>query len=275
MQNKTKEISLHKYRNETLRKENDILSIEEPLEIMLSRLDRVPAFQKMTLSITMRTPGDDHELALGFLITENVITSKDQIKRVSFDDNKINIVLSDKSSFSPDSLVRHFYTTSSCGVCGKTSIEALSNKSQYEDFIKNDLFTIESEVICKIPKALREYQESFSQTGGIHAAGIFTPDGRLIELFEDVGRHNALDKLIGSAFLNGKLPLSEKILALSGRISFELVQKAFMAGISCIVAIGAPSSLAVELAEEYSMSLIGFLKKKSFNVYTGHRKIEV
>lgn len=239
----------------------DALAVEEPLEIIL----RQPKSVK-TISITMRTPGHDRELAAGFLFTEGVITSLSDIDSLTENGrNQITVnVLSDSDTASLD---RNFYTTSSCGVCGKTSLEAIRTLQNKNDYKINDLF-VERSVILSLNQQLIKRQEVFESTGGLHASALFSSEGKLIGLKEDVGRHNALDKLIGSMLLENQLPLNNKILLLSGRTSFELVQKAVMGGIQFIASIGAPSSLAVELAEEFNISLIGFLKKSTFNIYT-------
>ena len=251
----------------------DVLSIEEPLEIRLKYIQDNEVYNQ-TISVTMRTPGNDVELALGFLFTEGIISSYEAIQEVNHLEkncalqkkNSIQVVLND--GFTPHLLQseRNFYTTSSCGVCGKSSIESIKTVSPFENSNKPK-FDISASVLYQLPQKLRAAQSDFANTGGIHASGLFSLDGELFLLQEDVGRHNALDKLIGHAFATDMLPLNQHILLLSGRISFELVQKAAMAGISIVVAIGAPSSLAVELAQEFDMTLIGFLNENRFNIY--------
>ena len=251
----------------------DILSIEEPLEIRLKYIQDNEVYNQ-TISVTMRTPGNDVELALGFLLTEGIISSYEAIQEVNHLEkncalqkkNSIQVVLND--GFTPHLLQseRNFYTTSSCGVCGKSSIESIKTVSPFENSNKPE-FDISASVLYQLPQKLRAAQSDFANTGGIHASGLFSLDGELFLLQEDVGRHNALDKLIGHAFAKDMLPLNQHILLLSGRISFELVQKAAMAGISIVVAIGAPSSLAVELAQEFDITLIGFLNENRFNIY--------
>ena len=251
----------------------DILSIEEPLEIRLKYIQDNEVYNQ-TISVTMRTPGNDVELALGFLFTEGIISSYEAIQEVNHLEkncalqkkNSIQVVLND--GFTPHLLQsdRNFYTTSSCGVCGKSSIESIKTVSPFKSSNKPK-FDISASVLYQLPQKLRAAQSDFANTGGIHASGLFSLDGELFLLQEDVGRHNALDKLIGHAFAKDMLPLNQHILLLSGRISFELVQKAAMAGISIVVAIGAPSSLAVELAQEFDMTLIGFLNENRFNIY--------
>jgi FdhD protein len=262
-------INITKIDSNHWREANDALAIEEPLEIQLqSGLNEVNS-----ISVTMRTPGNDLELAVGFLFTEGIIKSDQQIKSHHIDEsaNKILIALNDGEAPFIKNAERNFYTTSSCGVCGKASIEAIKVTSQFK--IHKDEIRVDSEVIAQLEKELLKQQTVFSKTGGLHASALFDHQGKFIALREDVGRHNALDKLIGSAFLNDQLPLSNKILLLSGRASFELVQKASMAGIPIVVAVGAPSSLAVSLAEEVGITLIGFLRNDRFNIYCGAGRI--
>ena len=259
----------------------DILSIEEPLEIRLKYIQDNEVYNQV-ISVTMRTPGNDAELTLGFLYTEGIISSYDAIKEASHLEkncalqkkNSIQVTL--KEGFAPKLMQadRNFYTTSSCGVCGKSSIESIKTVSPFKSSNKPK-FDISASVLYQLPQKLRAAQSDFANTGGIHASGLFSIDGELLLLQEDVGRHNALDKLIGHAFAKGMLPLNQHILLLSGRISFELVQKAAMAGISIVVAIGAPSSLAVELAQEFDITLIGFLNENRFNIYHSATTISV
>ncbi len=252
----------------------DTLSIEEPLEIRLSYGSNTDRVQK-NISVTMRTPGNDIELAIGFLFTEGIITSFENIQdaysvKMNCLSQKQNIVQVDlKENFSPNLMQtdRNFYTTSSCGVCGKSSIESIKTVSSFGNLTKPKIM-IDASVFYQLPEKLRIAQSDFDSTGGLHASGLFTIQGDLILLTEDVGRHNALDKLIGKSLISQSLPLNEHILLLSGRASFELIQKAAMAGISIIAAIGAPSSLAVELATEFNITLLGFLKDNKFNIYS-------
>lgn len=262
----------------------DVLAVEEPLEIRI----KPSSEPHRAVSITMRTPGNDGELAAGFLFTEGILTSPDQIKKIrhcgltigkgvgtldraaALNSNTIRVDLRDGIDIDLKSLERNFYTTSSCGVCGKSSIEALRTGITP---LQSNEFTASSELIHSLPALLRESQSVFDQTGGLHASALFDQDGTLDIVREDVGRHNALDKVIGAKFLDGKLPLSEKILLVSGRASFELVQKALMAGIPILAAVGAPSSLAVELASEYGMTLAGFVRDQRFNIYCGRERI--
>ncbi|MRX40227.1 formate dehydrogenase accessory sulfurtransferase FdhD [Flavobacterium sp. LC2016-23] len=253
---------------------SDTLSIEEPLEIRISYGSRTERIQK-NISVTMRTPGNDRELAVGFLFTEGIIGSFEDVERaypveMNCMSKKQNIVQVDLTeNFSPNLMQtdRNFYTTSSCGVCGKSSIQSIKTVSPFGNLVK-PARTIDVTVFYTLPQKLRTAQSDFASTGGIHASGLFDIQGNLILLTEDVGRHNALDKLIGQSLMNKSLPLKEHILLLSGRASFELIQKAAMAGISVIASIGAPSSLAVELAKEFNITLLGFLKENRLNVYS-------
>ncbi len=251
---------------------SDVLAVEEPLEIRLG----FPDGTHKAISITMRTPGHDAELAAGFLFTEGMLTSPDQIKqtrhcgpaKAGTPSNTIRVDLNDGLDLDLKRLERNFYTTSSCGVCGKASIEALATGVRpIESTMK-----FGADVIHSLPQKLRDAQAVFDKTGGLHASALFNTDGTLDIVREDVGRHNALDKVIGAKFMTAEMPLSDKILLVSGRASFELVQKALMAGIPVLAAVGAPSSLAVELATEYGMSLLGFVRDGRFNIYSsGHR----
>lgn len=255
---------IHKYIAGKIFPEEDVISGEEPLEIIL-RWKKIN-FTK-TISITMRTPGDDHLLALGFLFSEGIISSYEDVEAVSFpSDHQVKVYLSENVSSQMPTLERNFYTTSSCGICGKSSIEAIEVKTSCVIVPSS---SIKANIILSLPEKLNQQQSLFELTGGIHACALFDLNGNLLELFEDVGRHNALDKLIGSAFKKKLLPLTEYILLLSGRVSFEMMQKATVAGIPSVVAIGAPSSLAVDLAQSRNHLLVGFLKNNRFNIYAG------
>ena len=248
----------------------DQLAVEEPLEIQLSY--GAEEKTQASISVTMRTPGQDEELAVGFLFTEGVIQHSDQIKSVrALDENKLLVALHDHVKPSLQKTERNFYTTSSCGVCGKSSIDAIHAVSFYQN-VSDNIF-LESKIFYSLEEKVRKHQSLFESTGGLHASALFDLHGNFIMLREDVGRHNALDKVIGAALMNKQLPLISTILLLSGRVSFELVQKASMAGIKIVSAIGAPSSLAVELATELDMTLIGFLRNQRFNIYCGSRRI--
>ncbi|HTK22418.1 MAG TPA: formate dehydrogenase accessory sulfurtransferase FdhD [Mucilaginibacter sp.] len=257
---------------------DDALAIEEPLEI---RLEYGEANQRrvQNISVTMRTPGNDVELALGFLFTEGIIKKQEDIESaahcfIACAENKENVIqVSLKNGIEPQlhNTERNFYTTSSCGVCGKASINSIRTVSAYNNStIENQ---VSADVLYQLPIILQRHQKVFADTGGLHASALFTLDGELLLVREDVGRHNALDKLIGAALSKNMLPLDHYILLLSGRISFELVQKAAMAGITIIAAVGAPSSLAVQLAEEFNITLVGFLRDQRFNIYTQPKRI--
>ncbi|WP_447642815.1 MULTISPECIES: formate dehydrogenase accessory sulfurtransferase FdhD [Chitinophagaceae] len=258
----------------------DILSVEDPLEIRISYSNENKRVQK-NISVTMRTPGNDIELATGFLFTEGIIASYDNVKDVfhtgmecsSQKENIIQATLAE--NFTPHLVQadRNFYTTSSCGVCGKGSIQSIKTVSPFQHIVRPQLELSINE-FYRLPEKLRAAQNNFSATGGIHASGLFGMNGELLLLREDVGRHNALDKLIGAALMDNLLPLNQHILLLSGRASFELIQKAAMAGISVVAAIGAPSSLAVDLAKEFDMTLLGFLKESRFNIYNESKNHE-
>ncbi|MEE2036550.1 formate dehydrogenase accessory sulfurtransferase FdhD [Nocardiopsis sp. CT-R113] len=250
----------------------DTFVVEEPLEI---RLDGEP------LSITMRTPGDDFDLAAGFLVSEGVVSRADEITAIRYcagatEDgsntyNVLDVSLAPGVPRPDTSLERNFYTTSSCGLCGKASLDAVRTQARWQ--VSEDAAQVGADTLTELPDRLREAQRVFDRTGGLHAAGLFTAQGELLALREDVGRHNAVDKLVGWALRSGRLPLSGTVLMLSGRASFELVQKAWMAGIPMMAAVSAPSSLAVDLAEEAGITLAGFLRGTSMNVYAGRHRI--
>ncbi len=255
----------------------DLLAVEEPLEIHVgfgSLGDR----QQKSLSVTMRTPGHDFELALGFLFTEGIIQSFDQVESIKYcedvgrteeKDNVVRVELKPEVQFDFQKLQRNFYTTSSCGVCGKSSIEAV--KVICTPIQVN--WRISTDLVHALPVKLREAQRVFEYTGGLHASGLFNLQGELVLLREDVGRHNALDKVVGAMLLKNELPLANYILLVSGRTSFELVQKAALARIPLLAAVGAPSSLAVSLAKDFDMTLLGFVRDGKFNIYSGQERI--
>lgn len=256
---------IKQFTKENITEIEDKLAIEAPLEIQIVRFIE-GKWSAKSISITMRTPGNDKALAAGFLFTEGIINAENQIKDIALaEENVVMVQLSETTTIDIDKLDRNFYTTSSCGVCGKTSIDLLRTKSEYNS--QKSKMVLEAEKLFDLQDKILNQQSLFSQTGGIHAAALFDINANLIDLQEDVGRHNALDKLLGEAFLKNGIPLQDKILLVSGRASFELVQKATMAGIPIMLAIGAPSSLAIELADEMGMTLVGFLKKEKFNVY--------
>ena len=253
---------------------DDMLAVEEPMEIRLEFGPQNKRVQK-SISVTMRTPGNDEELATGFLYTEGIISAPVDIVSVIHPkaDNENIILVSLNEHLIPafGQLERNFYTTSSCGVCGKASIEAVRTACNIPDSF--DKLRVTATMIYELPGLLRKQQEVFENTGGLHACALFDTSGKLLFSREDVGRHNALDKLIGAAYKADSLPLDKHMLLLSGRASFELVQKAVMAGIKIVAAVGAPSSLAAEMAEEWGMTLIGFLRGERFNIYSGAERI--
>jgi len=249
----------------------DALAVEEPFEISISIPGATPSIFNKNISITMRTPGDDADLAVGFLFTEGLIAKPEQVEKIMFSENKANVFLAGSDTLDLSQLERHFYTSSSCGVCGKASIDAIKTVCRLD--LNPAPLQVDMELIKTFPNTLRERQNIFDQTGGLHAAVLFDTHGNLMELREDVGRHNALDKLLGACFKEGILPLDNSLLLLSGRASFELIQKASMAGIQFVMAVGAPSSLAVQLAIEFNMTLIGFLNESRYNIYCGAERI--
>lgn len=270
-------VQIHKVAKNGISLKDDLLAVEDPMEIRLG-FGKTNERQQKSISVTMRTPGHDFELALGFLFSEGIIQQYSQIYTIKYctdlgrQESKNNIV---RVELKPDVVVdlsgleRNFYATSSCGICGKASIEVLQKIGcPYIPIVKN---IVSQDIIYHLPTILREAQNVFNHTGGLHAAGLFDKNGMLILLREDVGRHNALDKLIGASV--NHVDLSDKIALVSGRLSFELVQKTLMAGIPILVAIGAPSSLAVELARNFGLTLIGFLRDGSYNVYTGIERL--
>lgn len=261
--------------------DDDVLAAEEPLEIrLLWYEDGVP--QRKSIAITMRTPGDDFELAAGFLRGEGIITDRDDILDISYcldeteqPEQRLNIVTVTLRAGIDLDLVRierNFYTTSSCGICGKAALEALDIRGCP---VLPAGPSVRAEVIQVLPETLRQAQAVFRQTGGLHASGLFDLDGKLLDLREDVGRHNALDKLIGHQLIEGRQELSERLVLLSGRASFELLQKALMARIPLVAAVGAPSSLAVNLAEAFNITLLGFVRPTGFNIYTAPDRVAI
>jgi len=253
----------------------DTLATEEPMEIRL-----LAGQTKQTVAVTMRTPGADFELAAGFLYGEGILDSPADVQKISYcvdSDldaeqryNIVNVELRGGREFDLRPLERHFYTTSACGVCGKASLEQLELRGCT---VMPAGPEIPAEVINTLPEKLREAQGLFDATGGLHAAALFDDTGELLALREDVGRHNATDKLVGRALLEGRLPLSDHIVVVSGRSSFEILQKCLTAGVPVVCAISAPSSLAVDVAREFGMTLVGFLRGGRFNVYTGSDRI--
>lgn len=263
------------------RARTDTLATEEPLEIRVAVADELRSGARLDdaavpISVTMRTPGADFELAAGFLYTEGLVDGPQSIASIRYctdaeqQYNVVSVVLARGTPFDPELLRRNFYQTSSCGVCGKASIDAVLGPACAR--VESGL-VVSPEVITRLPDGLRAAQAVFERTGGLHAAGLFTADGELVRAREDVGRHNAMDKLVGASLLERELPWSERIVMVSGRLSFELVQKAARAGAAVLAGVSAPSSLAVELAEQAGITLCGFVRGPAFNVYTGGARI--
>ena len=254
------------------RRRPDELAAEEPLEIRV---------RKKPLAVTMRTPGQDIDLAMGFLLTEGIISAADDVVTAQLcagtdtpnTYNVVDIVLGPDVPAPVTDPSRNFYTTSSCGVCGKASIDAVRTRSQFD--VSADPLTVPARTLAALPDRLRAAQRTFDRTGGLHAAGLFTAGGDLLVLREDVGRHNAVDKVIGWALREGRLPLTGHVLLVSGRASFELTQKAWMAGLPMLAAVSAPSTLAAELADEAGLTLIGFLRGPTMNVYTAPHRVTI
>ncbi len=251
---------------ERRRERPDSLAVEEPLEIRVSG---------MPLAVTMRTPGNDFELAAGFLVTEGLVASSSAIRRIAYcstptsppDPNVVTV----EATLSEQPRARRFLTTSACGVCGKASIDDVTVRAPHD--VATDPLCVPATVLAALPERLRQAQRVFDRTGGLHAAGLFDPDGGLVCIREDVGRHNAFDKVIGWAALQGRLPLRSHMLLASGRASFELTQKALIGGVPLLASVSAPSTLAVELAASAGMTLVGFLRGETMNVYTGAQRV--
>ena len=256
----------------------DQLAIEEPLEIQLL-FGPANHRQRKSIAVTMRTPGYDFELAAGFLLTEGIIQSGMDIQKIAYAhspdpdhfENTVVVVLNHTVEVDLHQLERHFYTSSSCGVCGKASIAAITVKNLPK--LTPTTQHIAPELLHGLPEKLRSVQAVFDKTGGLHAAALFDFQGNLLSWREDVGRHNAVDKLIGQQLIENNLPLSGRLILVSGRASFELIQKSLTVGIPMLAAVGAPSSLAVQLAEEHGMTLIGFLRNEQYNVYCGEGRL--
>jgi FdhD protein len=268
----------------------DSLALEEPLEIQLA-YGPSDARQIRSISVTMRTPGHDFDLAAGFLMTEGVIQDANDVEQIAYAgdsfngnhspqamdvlklgsrQNVVRVDLAAHVEVNVGSLQRNFYTTSSCGICGKASLLALRTVCPPRAASR---FTIDAQILYRLPESLRASQGVFERTGGLHGAGLFDSAGSLLALREDVGRHNAVDKLIGSEFVADRTPLRDRLLLLSGRASFELLQKALMGGVPMVAAVGAPSSLAVQVAKEFDIALVGFLRDDHFNIYHGDERI--
>jgi len=270
-----------KFNNNKFEKIDDLISIEEPLEISL-KYQYQNKWVTSSLSITMRTPGHDEDLVRGFLFNEQIIQNLDEIESIeSIGDkvgeykiqNKILITLNNSKNINISKIKRDFLTNSSCGVCGKTSLDALEIIKKVKTSNTDPKLT--KETIIQSPSILRQNQSEFSKTGGIHASGLFSSGGKLISLREDVGRHNALDKLIGNALIKNQIQSKNQFITCSGRLNFELVQKVLMTNIGLMIGVGAPTSLAIDLANRFDMTLIGFVKEDSFNIYTNNQKVIV
>lgn len=264
-------VPVQKVSGQAAERHTDQLSIEEPLEIRL-HADSAGRRTTMPVAVTMRTPGHDEELAAGFLFTEGIVGEPPEIEQVSrVEPNVIAVTLRNGVAIDPSLLDRHSFVTSSCGVCGKRSIAAIQVRRRHAIAPREPRVPIG--IIHALPATLRAAQPDFARTGGIHAAGLFDAAGNLLLLREDVGRHNALDKLIGARFISGQVPMTGGIILVSGRASFELVQKAAMTGAPVLAAVGAPSSLAVQFAGECGMTLLGFVRDDRCNIYTHPERI--
>ena len=272
---------ISKYKNDKLDNVEDYISIEEPLEINL-KYKEGKEWKKENLSITMRTPGDDENLSIGFLYNEQIITDINWIEKIeSYGENngqydfknKILITLNNSDNVNISQVKRNFLMNSSCGVCGKTSLDALETLKKDKPKYPNK--KINKNIIIKSPEILKENQTQFSITGGIHASGLFSNDGNLIAVKEDVGRHNALDKLIGETLQKKLLKENDQFITCSGRLNFELVQKALINNIGLMIGVGAPTSLAIDLANRFDMTLVGFVKQDSFNIYSNSQRVEI
>ena len=272
---------ISKYKNSKLDDIEDHISIEEPLEMNLKYKDGKD-WKQENLSITMRTPGDDENLSIGFLYNEQIIANINWIDKIeSYGENngqynfknKILITLNNSDNVNIAQVKRNFLMNSSCGVCGKTSLDALETLKQNKLNYPNK--KINKNIIIESPEILRKNQTQFSITGGIHASGLFSNDGNLITLKEDVGRHNALDKLIGEALQKKLLNENDQFITCSGRLNFELVQKALINNIGLMIGVGAPTSLAIDLANRFDMTLVGFVKQDSFNIYSNSQRVEI
>jgi len=274
-------INIFKVEQAQIQAKADCLAVEEPLEIKIE-WGEVAQRQQKSISITMRTPSHDFDLAIGFLFTEGIIQSLLEVAEVAYcptackktgGKNVVLVRLVPTTIVDFKRLERHFYTSSSCGVCGKASIEAVRMNNL--PTLPSDQPVFPSSIIHQLPDVLRTTQQVFDHTGGLHAAALFTPSGKLLLVREDVGRHNAVDKLIGAALYRQLLPLHQCAILVSGRASFELIQKSLMAGIPMLAAVGAPSSLAVQLAAQCNMTVLGFVRQQRFNIYSAAWRVEV
>jgi len=270
-----------KFKDDKFEKIDDLISIEEPLEISIKYKDQ-KNWLTNNISITMRTPGHDEDLVRGFLFNEQIIQNINEIDNIEGIgkkvgqyniQNKILITLNNSKNINISKIKRDFLTNSSCGVCGKSSLDALEILKKEKTSNTDPKLT--KEIIIKSPSILKQNQSEFSKTGGIHASGLFSSDGNLISLREDVGRHNALDKMIGNALNKNQIQPKNQFVTCSGRLNFELVQKVLMTNIGFMIGVGAPTSLAIDLANRFDMTLIGFVKEDSFNIYTNNQKVIV
>ena len=270
-----------KFKKNKFEKIDDLISIEEPLEISIKYKDQ-NEWVTRSVSITMRTPGHDEDLVRGFLFNEQIIQNLNEIDKIESIgekvgqykiQNKILITLNNSKNINISKIKRDFLTNSSCGVCGKSSLDSLEIIKKEKT--SNTEPKLSKEIIIKSPSTLRQNQSEFSKTGGIHASGLFSSDGKLISLREDVGRHNALDKMIGYALNKNEIDPKNQFITCSGRLNFELVQKVLMTNIGLMIGVGAPTSLAIDLANKFDMTLIGFVKEDSFNIYTNNQKVIV
>jgi len=270
-----------KFNKNKFEKIDDLISIEEPLEISIKYKDQ-NEWLTSSLSITMRTPGHDEDLVRGFLFNEQIIQNLNEIQNIESIgekvgqyriQNKILITLNNSKNINISKIKKDFLTNSSCGVCGKSSLDALEIIKKEKT--SNTEPKLTKEIIIKSPSTLKQNQSEFSKTGGIHASGLFSSDGKLVSLREDVGRHNALDKMIGNALNKNQIDPKNQFITCSGRLNFELVQKVLMTNIGLMIGVGAPTSLAIDLANRFDMTLIGFVKEDSFNIYTNNQKVIV
>ena len=270
-----------KFKKSKFENTDDLISIEEPLEISLKYKNQ-NKWVTRNLSITMRTPGHDDDLVRGFLFNEQIIKNINEIDKIESIGNKVGqyniqnkilITLNNSKNINISKIKRDFLTNSSCGVCGKSSLDALEIIKKEKT--SNSEPKLSKEVIIQSPSVLRQNQSEFSKTGGIHASGLFSSDGNLVSLREDVGRHNALDKMIGHALNKNQIQSKNQFITCSGRLNFELVQKVLMTNIGLMIGVGAPTSLAIDLANRFDMTLIGFVKEDSFNIYTNNQKVIV
>lgn len=274
----TRSVTVARYRDGDATRAKDHVAVEEPLEIRVSWVQADGRRRTDAVAVTMRTPGDDFDLVAGFLHGEGLLSAPDALYEMTYcrggeDEQRYNVVearLREGVAFDAERLHRNFYTSSSCGVCGKASLDAVEVQGCA---VLDDGFRVPGALLGTLPDALREGQGGFERTGGLHAAGLFDADGRTVVCREDVGRHNAVDKALGHLLLDRGLPATDRILVVSGRASFEIVQKAAMGGVPVVVAVGAPSSLSVELATRFHLTLVGFARGRGFNVYSAPERL--